>query len=273
MCVAKSKHQFAPVLFIATPLYTSQKMSNKHEIDTYSKLELGGAFFLQESFHYLNTALKYEFASILFSKELDSIEPSSEDRKIMDKINLPDDAVGILQSDIPDTLTDETASLMSKAWQKSQFRAETETQKFGLNHRIDSIEILGHLNNFGFFIETIVNRHLLFLRQTGVIDEFSYARISISKIMERLIYIFKDDLNNNKVHLNEITNLFSLRNKTVHFTPDNAIALKPKISELIQIWTQSVKILKKLEQKEKFNEERFSVRLENHIAEIKNRWT
>lgn len=248
-------------------------MSNKHEIDTYSKLALGGTFFLEESFRYLHTALKYEFASILFSEELNVIEPSNEDRKIIDKSHLPSNTVGILQSNIPDILTSETINLMSIAWQKSQFRAENEKHKFGLNHRIDSIEILGHLNNFGFFIETLVNRHLLFLNQTGVIDEFSYARISISKIMERLIYIFKDDLNNNKVQLNEITNLFSLRNKTVHFTPDNAIALKPKISELIQIWSQSVKIITKFEKKEKFNEESFSKRLEEHIIEIKTLWT
>ncbi len=248
-------------------------MSNKHEIETYSKLQLGGAFFLQESFHYLNTALKYEFASILFSEELNSIEPSTEDRDIIDKTNLPVDTVGILQSNIPDILTNETSDLMSNAWQKSQFRAETEKHKFGFNHRIDSIEILGHLNNFGFFIETLVNRHLLFLNQTGIIDDFSYTRISISRIMERLIYIFKNDLSNNKVHLNEIKNLFSLRNKTVHFTADNAIALKPKISELLQIYTQSVKVIKKFEQKEKFNEEKFSSILENKITEIKNRWT
>jgi len=248
-------------------------MSNKHEIETYSKLELGATFFLQESFHYLHSALEYEFASITFYEKLDAIEPSKEDRKIMAKIDLPDDAVGILQSDIPDILTDETNSLMSNSWQEAQYSAKKEKYKFGLNHRIDSIEILGHLNNFGFFIETLVNRHLLFLNQTKIINEFSYARISIAKIMERLIYIFKDEINNNKVHLNEITNLFSLRNKTVHFTPDNAIALKPKISELIQIWTQSVKIIKRLEQKEKFNEESFSERLENHITEIKNRWT
>ncbi|WP_188051732.1 hypothetical protein [Flavobacterium sp. GP15] len=248
-------------------------MSTKHEIDTYSKLELGGTFFLEESFRYLHSALKSEFASILFLEELNSIEPSTEDRKIFDKTYLPDNAVGILQSKIPDILTSETTNLISNSWQKSQFRAETEKHKFGLNHRIDSIEILGHLNNFGFFIETLVNRHLLFLNQTGTIDEFSYARISISKIMERLIYIFKADLNNNKVHLNEITNLFSLRNKTVHFTPDNAIALKPKISELIQIWSQSAKIIAKFEHKEKFNEESFSKRLEEHIKEIKTCWT
>jgi hypothetical protein len=248
-------------------------MSSKHEIDTYSKLDLGATFFLEESFHYIDTALKSEFASIIFSKMLDSIEPSTKDRELMEQTELPSDAVGLLQSNLPDILTNKTTNLMSDSWEKAQFIAESEKHKFGLNHRIDSIEILGHLNNFGFFIETLVNRHLLFLNQTKTIDEFSYARISVSKIMERLIYIFKDDLNNNKVHLNEITNLFSLRNKTVHFTPDNAIALKPKISELIQIWTQSVKIIKRFEQKEKFNEEGFSKRLENHIAEIKSHWT
>jgi len=247
-------------------------MTKKHKIDTYSKLELGGTFFLQEAFRYLHTALRYDFAAVLFSEELNNIEPSMEDRKVIEQTQLPNDAVGILQSNIPDVLTSETTNLMAMAWQKSQFRAENEKYKFGLNHHIDSIEILGHLNNFGFFIETLTNRHLLFLNQTGVIDEFSYSRISIAKIMERLIYIFKDDLNSNKIQLKEITNLFSLRNKTVHFTPDNAIALKPKISELINIWNQSIKIIQKFELKEKFNEESFSKRLEQNINEVKTLW-
>jgi len=247
-------------------------MSNRHEIETYSKLQLGAAFYLQESFHYLHVALKSEFTSLLFAEELNSIEPSKEDRKIIDETRLPQDAVSIMQSNIPDVLTKETLSLMSEAFQKSKCRVESEKHKFGLDHRIDSIEILGHLNNFGFFIETLTNRHLLFLRQTEVIDEFSYARICTAKVMERLIYIFKEELNNNQVHLNEITNLFSLRNKTVHYTPDNAIALKPKISELIQIWRQCAKIIKRLEKKEKFNEESFSKILENYIVEIKTTW-
>ena len=250
-----------------------KKMSNRHEIDTYSKLQLGAGFYLQESFHYFHVALKSEFTSLLFAEELNSIEPSKEDRKIMEDISLPKNAISILQSNIPDILTKETINLIAESFfQKSKFRVESEKHKFGLDHRIASIEILGHLNNFGFFIETLTNRHLLFLRQTEVIDQFSYARISTSKIMERLIYIFKEELNNNQVHLNEITNLFSLRNKTVHYTPDNAIALKPKISELIQIWKQCAKIIKRLEKKEKFNEESFSKILENYITEVKTNW-
>lgn len=247
-------------------------MGEKHDIDTYSKLELGAAFFLQESFHHIDSALSYEFASVLFSEELENIEPSEADKAIMETMDLPKTAVGILQTKIPDVLTDETLNKISDSWQQSQLKANNDKYKFGLNHRIDSIEILGHLNNFGFFIETLINRHLLFLKHTNKIDEFSYARISVAKVMERIIYIFKDDLNNGKIHLNEIVNLFSLRNKTVHYTPDNAQALKPRLSELIQIWKQSIKLIMKLENQEEFNEEKFSVRLTIHVKEIQERW-
>jgi hypothetical protein len=161
---------------------------------------------------------------------------------------------------------------MSDAWENSQIRAEKEKHKFSLDHQIDSIEILGHLNNLGFFMETIINRHLLFLNQSKIIDDFSYSRISISRIMERIIYIFKDDLNKNKIHLNEIQNLFRLRNKTVHFTPDNAKVLKPRISELIKIWNQCSKLIEKLEKKENFNERNFSKQIIYYSLNIQKKW-
>lgn len=244
-------------------------MSRKHEIETYSKLGDGASFFLHESFYYLHKSFEYELAGMIFEEKLNSIEPSREDREMISRIIIPKDSIEYLRSDIPKVFTDKTAGIMFDSWQNSQLEAENGNFKFLLSHRIDSVYMLGHLNNFGFFIETLMNRHLLFLRQVNMIDEFSYSRISISKIMERIIYIFKDELNNNTIHLNEITNLFSLRNKTVHYTPDNAIALKPKISELIQIWTQTEKIIWKLEQKEKFNEERFSAKLDDFITDLK----
>ena len=131
---------------------------------------------------------------------------------------------------------------------------------------------LGHLNNFGFFIETLTNRHLLYLYQSKKINDFCYSRISISKVLERLIFIFKDEISNNKLHLNEISNLFSLRNKTVHYTPDNSMALKPTISELIQIWEQSKKLIEYFEKNEEIDEELFSKSLDAHIQETRKKW-
>lgn len=247
-------------------------MSNKHDVDTYSKLALGATFYLEQSFGCIDSALSYEFASILFSKAIEKIDPTETDRKLFEKMTLPESPFGLLQADFDDVLSDETAKKMSELWQLSQLHAQRNKHKFGLDHKIDSIEILGHLNNFGFFFETLINRHLLFLKQSGLIDDFSYSRISLARIMERLIYIFKDELSQNKVQINEIKNLFKLRNKTVHFTPDNALALKPRISELIKIWNQCAKIIAKLEEKEKFNEEKFSDMVLNYSLQVQSKW-
>ena len=234
-------------------------MTPKHDIETYSKLGEGISFYLGESFHYLNESLTYELASVIFSDELQKIDPTDSDRKLLQTENL-------------EPLTDGTTSQMANAWSKAQQMARVGHYSFGHQHQINSIEILGHLNNFGFFIETLVNRHLLFLNHTNEIDDLSYSRISTARVIDRLLYIFKDDLKLNKVQINEIVNLFSLRNKTVHYTPDNAKSLKPKLSELIQIWKQAKKVIERIERVEKFNEQNFSELLGQYINEINERW-
>lgn len=247
-------------------------MKNNHDIETFAKLGEGIRFYLSEAFHYLNEALIHEYASIVFSKEIDKIDPTEEDKKLIENISLPENPVELLQADNFESISDETASQMATSWGNAQQKARFGQHSFGHQHEINSIEILGHLNNFGFFIETLVNRHLLFLNHLNEIDHLSYSRISTARVIDRLIYIFKDDLKLNKVQINEIINLFSLRNKTVHYTPDNAKALKPKLSELLQIWKQAKKIIDRLEKKEGFNEDKFSGLLENYINETISRW-
>jgi hypothetical protein len=247
-------------------------MANNHDIETYSKLGEGISFYLSESFHYLNEALIYEYASIIFSEDIDKIDPSEADRKLIENLSLPENPVELLQTDNIEAISDETASQMATSWENAQQKARFGQHNFGHQHEINSIEILGHLNNFGFFIETLVNRHLLFLNHLNEIDNLSYSRISTARIIDRLIYIFKDDLKLNKVQINEIVNLFSLRNKTVHYTPDNAKALKPKLSELLQIWKQTKKVIERLEKKEMFSEDNFSELLEQNTNEIIQRW-
>lgn len=247
-------------------------MNDKHDILTYCNLGEGANFYLSESFHYINVSLVNEYAGIIFSEKLEQIDPTSEDHKTLKSAILPENPIDLLQQDLPEVLTNETTLKMSHVWEESQTLAQMGGYKFGKDHSINSIEILGHLNNFGFFIETIVNRHLLFLKHSKKIDDFSYSRISIAKIMERFIFIFKNELMNKEIALNEIVNLFKLRNKTVHYTPDNAIVLKPKISELLQIWTQTCKVLEKLEKMELFNEDHYSTILKEYIETFRTNW-
>ncbi|SHJ77596.1 hypothetical protein [Flavobacterium haoranii] len=244
----------------------------KHDVETYTKLAEGAKFFLDESFKYIDETLISESASLIYSKILDKIEPNEKDIEIFNTTTFSDNTIELSQSEEGILLSEETQDAFIKAWQDANTLARKYVIKHQITHKINSIEILGHLNNLGFFIETLTNRHLLFLYQSRIIDDFCYSRISVAKIMERLIFIFKDEIISKKVHLNEITNLFSLRNKTVHYTPDNSILLKPSISELIQIWNQCKKIIERFEKIEKINEEKFSILINAYIDGFKNKW-
>lgn len=245
---------------------------NSKEIDTYSKLASAGKYFLDSAFKNLELALLNECETVYFIEELKKVNPKEFDEIISKKDELPLDNIELLRLRGL-TISGKTMNHFMKALNEAKSRSENENCKFRLNHEINSIEILGHLNNFGFFIETIINRHLLFLKDENSTNSIIYNRISIAKIMERIIYIFKDELNTNKIQINEIINLFALRNKTVHFTPENAIAIKPKISELFQIYKQCIKVITILEKKENFNESKFSIELENKMLQIKTKWT
>src|SRR5690606_24094585 len=121
-------------------------MEKRHDVDIYSKLRLGASFFLQEAFFHVHNALQQEYAAILFSLCLEKIDPSDSDNEILQSLNLPDNAVSILQSDLPDVLTKETLDKMTNAWQEALLKAKVGKYKFGVGHKIGSIEILGHLN-------------------------------------------------------------------------------------------------------------------------------
>lgn len=247
-------------------------MNNKHDIETYSRLESAADYFLSSSIISLENAMREESKGLIYLEEIMKIDISEKDKENFEQISLPSNPVELLQMEDKLSISGDLMNKFLNAGYVTEKRLLEEKIKFRKDHKIGSIEILGHLNNFGFFLETIINRHLLFLSHKSEIDSISYNRISIAKIMERIIYLFKDELNNNKIQLNEITNLFSLRNKTVHFTPDNAKALNVKLSELYRIWTQTIKLLKNLEKKEKFNGTQFSERLESDSRNFQNKW-
>ena len=248
-------------------------MANTHDIDTYLKLAEAISFYLRESFHYMNEALIHEYALVIFAEEIYKIEPTDDDRTLMENFVSYDSLIDAMQAENISTLSDETINKMAGVWSMALQTARVGKHAFNHQHEVNSIEILGHLNNFGFFIETLVNRHMLFLNHSNEIDNLSYSRIVSAKISERLVYIFKNELKSNTVHVNEIFHLFSLRNKTVHYTPDNAQALKVKLSELFQIWKQAKVIIEQFELKEKFSGDKFSDKLEAHIIKIKQQWT
>lgn len=248
-------------------------MNNKHDIDTYSKLAEAANFYLEESFRHINNALISELSGILFENKIEKINLTRKDHQIVSKIEFTENPLHLLQTDFGDVLTDKTIQRLADAWHSAQLEAENQLHEFPKNHTINSIELLGHINYLAFFLETLTNRHLLFLHQTKAIDNFTYNNLSIAKTLNRLIFICKTELETNKLQLNEIANLFSLRNKTVHYTPENALSFRTDIASLIRIWNQIIKLLKIFERREKFIDDVFSILVSDHITDFKSNWT
>lgn len=246
-------------------------MKKNHDILTYVKLAEGAGFFLDESFKYVNQALISDAASKIFSKLINDIEPTEIDNKMINGKTIPDTPVELLQSAELDILSNETILKFQITWESANFIARTEKYTFKNDHKIDSIDLLGHLNNLGFFIETLTNRHLLFMNQNGLLDNSNYSKVSKARIMERLNIVFAKDFEKNKIDL-KISTLFKLRNKTVHYTPDNAIELKPMISELLSIWEACKKLCEMFEDRERFNEDLFSESIICYMNNFNAKW-
>lgn len=239
----------------------------------FMKLAEAAEFYLRESFNYLHQCAESELAGVIFKEMILLVSTTKEDQKIDDTTVFPDGVIETLTEDHPEVLSEKTHGKIDHAWERSQELSGILGHNFHKTKVFDSIELLGHVGNFAFFFETLVNRHLLFLLLSNRIDNFTYNNLSRSKLLTRLTYIFKDELVSNVIDLNEIANLFRLRNKTVHFTPDNAIQLEVKIDALIRIWNQVMSIVSKFQKIEKFNEQQFSTIIEHEINEFNDRWT
>ena len=245
----------------------------KYDIDTYHKLGEGAAFYLEESFISINYALSGDYSTIIFTQLIKDIDVTNFDKEILQKSSVPSETLDLLQKEIGDVLSNETVTKLQHALQTAKTLARSSSHKFNKNHQVESIYIIGHITNFAFFIEVLINRHLLYLNHSKIIDDFSYKQISSARILDRIIYIFKNQVIENNINLTEIKSLFQLRNKAVHFTPENSKNLKIKISQLIKTWDQSRKVIMALERIEKFNEHKFSELILNYKSDFQKLWT
>jgi len=229
-------------------------------------------FYLNEAFRHVGEAFEYELASHYFGELLSEINPTDKDRKLANNANYSSETVELLRSDLGQPLSEETISQMSKAWESAQQMARKNTHFFKAKTEVSNISLLGHVNNLGFFIETLVNRHLLFLNMTGKLDDFNYLTLERAQIMNRLIYIFKTELESKKLNLDRVSNLMGLRNKAVHYTPENAKNFKIKLEQLFEIWKQLIRLLELMHKRELFNEVGYHESLGLEMNQFKMRW-
>ena len=245
-------------------------MNNDQTLDIYWKFNEAASFYINESFHYANEMMKYMVALIIFPKILDKIDPTDKDREIAKSSNIPNDPIDLMRCN-SSGLSEETITMMSYSWAACRrAAAKIPNYYFPNNTHCECVELLGHVNNLCFLLEALTNRHLLFLNQIKVIDNFSYNKLENEKLMTILLYLFKGNQSN--IAFDKISVLYQLRNKSVHYTPKNLKSISIQLDELVKIWEQVILIMVHFENKEQFAETSYSKQLKQNVEEFKDKW-
>jgi hypothetical protein len=192
-------------------------------------------FLLHEAFRFAYEAAAYEVAGELFADRIKSIDPEP----------------GWTLPEIPKALTDwlanrseiddegldpVTTDRLAEAWQLSQRDAYSSGRRIPKTQKLQSLtDVGGHVINLGTCIEAVINRHLFLLRESGKLANEHYLMLDRTEVLPKLLYCFKEEIDEKKLHLSRLRYLVSLRNQAVHFRTSNADELIPTCQDLVGV--------------------------------------
>lgn len=240
------------------------------ELEDFSRLTQATHFYIEESFRHAHNLMTRKLSGLIFKRLIYSIEPTLEDYEIASNFKA-NDPLSFLRNDEA-VLTDNTVIKMADAWKTAQQTAVGKSHQYKPIEKCDGVDMLGIVTNLTFAIEVMTYRHLLYLKEIGAIDRFTYEKLEQSNPAIAIMYIFKGGDKVVVEKLDKIQYLYRLRNKAVHYTPKNAQGLAVQLSELIVIWESIVAIFRAYENVELFNEEKMSDKIDQEVTNFKNRW-
>lgn len=235
-------------------------MSKKDDaLMKFAKLEEASKYFLEESFHYIHKAFEFNLAGTLMKEGLIKIKLTDEDKNLASgSITSATTDLEMLRGGYESPLSVETIEKLQAVWSSALNEAEILGGAFGYDEEASSVDVLGFVSNFAFFLEALVNRHVKFLQIEGEINSIIYKNLERTSAINKLMFLFKDEINKNLIDIGSIVSLSRLRNRAVHFTHENTATISINISQLKALWVQSSKIATAFHKVEKFDEEPFS---------------
>lgn len=205
---------------------------NDHLAGRYQLTE-AASHFLYTAFQHAATTLRLECAGIIFEQEIMSID-------------VPDDWEGPDRTDTEydpfdadqDVLPKKTLDQMAKAWEEAQNRAATGEVTISKNRTITRVEVASHITNLHSVVETVVNRHLHILKESGELKGSVYHSLDCASLLSKIAYAFKETISSNELQVGRFRQLNSLRNAAVHYRAESRDWLTPTAIELINIWRE-----------------------------------
>lgn len=197
----------------------------------YSRLEEAATFFLWDAFEHAYLAAQLEVAELIFGERIMSIEPESD----WEVPPLPDDLLGLLRSDVQ-VISDVTAAKLAQAWDEAQAAAPLSGRKLSRKHRIKQVEMVGHIVNLAACVESVVNRHLFLLKESGQLEMHHYTGLDRTGVLPKTLFAFKEEILGKRLPISRLKYLYRLRNQAVHFKASSADSIKPTVEDLLETW-------------------------------------
>jgi len=200
---------------------------------TFSRLEEIASFLLYEAFKYAHLAAEYEVAGIIFGDRIMSIEPEPGWKPP----TAPEALVDWLQQrDKDEDKSDATIDKLTEAWHLSLAEAGSSGRKMPKTREFTSTDIVGHIINLAACVETVINRHLYHLRESGKLENHLYNSLDKAELLPKVLFAFKDEILSRKMSVSRLRHLVTLRNNAVHYKEASVDAVTPSGEELLGIW-------------------------------------
>jgi hypothetical protein len=210
------------------------KSSNK--LYTFSRLEEIASFLLYEAFKYAHSAAEYEVAGLIFGDRTMSIEPEPGWNPPARQEALVDWFQQRGKEDQGDD--DVTISRLAEVWHLSLTEAASSDRKLLKTHKFISTDMVGYIINLSACVETVINRHLFHLRESGTLENHLYNSMDKAGILPKVLFAFKDEILSGKISVARLRYLVTLRNNAVHYREASVDAVTPSSEELLGIWRE-----------------------------------
>jgi hypothetical protein len=206
-------------------------------LTNFGRLEEAATFFLYTAFDHVHMAAQLEVAGMLFAERIQTIDP--EPGWVVPSLpaTLPELLHEVIYNDVQ-VISEATASKLAHAWEEAQALAPSSGRRITKSHAIESIEIVGHIINLAACVESVINRHLFFMREAGTLESHLYSNLDRTEVVPKILFAFKAEIQSKQLSTSRLVHLFRLRNQAVHFKASSAESIKPTVEELLGIWQE-----------------------------------
>jgi hypothetical protein len=210
----------------------------RRSFNTFVSLEDVASFLLNEAFRYASLAALHEVASAIFSEHIAEIasnrkpgwSPPPRAQTLSEWLRQRDEMELGFTNDALLKLTEISKSAYAEAASSKKYLSK--------QHRFESTATVGHIISLSACVETVINRQLYLLSESGFLDRQHYNSLDRTELLPKVLFAFKDKITSGKLSITCLRHLVRLRNKAVHFKASSVGSVQPTVEQLIGIWRE-----------------------------------